>query len=287
MKTIILPDIYNYTEAYLTLRCNLGCSYCINNNSGKVKRKRKELTAEQWAEGLNRINFNGVPLTLGGGEPTLHKDFYILLELLRPDMEIDLLSNLEFDIEDFIRKIDPQKFNSSKKPAYKSIRVSFHSEKMNGEELINKAKRMQNAGFNIGIFGLNHPLSVEDNMYMTELARKKRIFFFVKDFLGEYDGKLFGNFNYPKALDNNPKKAKCRTHELLIGPEGNIYKCHRHLYIGKGSVGNILDPDLEITDEFKECSDYGICNPCDVKLKTNRFLQMGNCSVEIIETGDD
>jgi len=283
MKTVKLPSRYNYAEAYLTLRCNLGCTYCINSKSGKVKRDREELSAEQWAEGLNRLYLNGIPLTLGGGEPTLHRDFYKLLGLLRTDIDIDLLTNLEFDIEKFIRKIDPRRFNSNNKPAYKSIRVSFHSEKMEREKLIAKTKRMQNAGFNIGLFGLNHPQYIEDNMYMTELARENMIFFFVKDFLGEYKGELFGHYKYPEALDNHPKKAECRTREFLIGPEGNIYRCHRDLYLVKNDVGNITDPDLEINDYFRPCDDYGKCNPCDVKLKTNRFLQMGNCSVEIRE----
>ena len=104
----------------------------------------------------------------------------------------------------------------------------------------------------------------------------------MKDFLGEYDNDFFGYYKYPKALDGIPKQAKCRTRELLIGPEGNIYRCHRDLYNAEDAIGNIADQDLEITDSFRPCTNYGKCNPCDIKLKTNRFLQMGNCTVEIM-----
>jgi len=177
LKTIKLPKRYNYAEAYLTLRCNLGCAYCINAMSGKIVRERNELTSSQWAEGLNRIDFGDVPLTFGGGEPTLYRHFFSLFEQLNSHIRIDLLTNLEFDIKTFIQLLRPEKFNNSYNPAYKSIRVSFHAEKMDPHRLIDKTERLQEAGFTVGLFGLNHPRNVEDNMIMAELARERKIFF--------------------------------------------------------------------------------------------------------------
>lgn len=281
MNNVILPERYNYIEAYLTLRCNLGCSYCINERSGKAARKREELSAREWAEGLNRIEFGDNPLTLGGGEPTLHPEFFELLERLRPDIAIDLLTNLEFDIDAFIAKTSPCRFNSCKLPAYKAIRVSYHAERMDAPVLLGKVMKLQQAGFSIGIFGLNHPSNIEQNMKMAEMACDNRVFFFVKDFLGLSDGRLFGHFKYPEALDGIAKPAECRTQEILIGPGGGIYRCHRDLYLRDKAIASILDPELEITDVFRPCVNYGACNPCDVKLKTNRYLQMGSCAVEI------
>lgn len=283
MTRIKLPKRFNYAEAYLTLRCDLGCSYCINNKSGKATRKREELSVQQWANGLNRIDFGDLPLTLGGGEPTLYPGFFELLERLRPEIHIDLLTNLEFDIDEFARKTTPERFNSCDLPAYKSIRVSYHTEKMEASELMEKAVRLQDHGYNIGIFGLNHPGNLKKNMIMAEMACNNKMFFFVKDFLGVVDGRMIGHFNYPDALDQVPKNVRCRTHELLIGPEGGIYRCHRDLYIFDEPVGQITDPDLALDDTFRPCANYGNCNPCDVKIKTNRFLQMGNCSVDIIQ----
>ena len=74
---------------------------------------------------------------------------------------------------------------------------------------------------------------------------------------------------------------KCRTTELLIDSEGSIFRCHADLYSGKNKIGSFLDPEFEIEDEFRDCSDFGHCNPCDVKVKTNRFQQYGHTSVEI------
>ncbi|GAB1353532.1 hypothetical protein MASR1M12_22680 [Erysipelotrichia bacterium] len=282
-NVIKLPEWYNYIEVYLTLRCNLGCSYCINESSGRPFREREELSAAQWASGLNRIDFGENPLTIGGGEPTLHKGFFELLRLLRPDIKVDLLTNLEFDVEEFIGQTTPERFNHCELPAYKAIRVSYHSEKMDPEVLMKKVIKIQDAGFSIGVFGLNHPLSTTQNMIMAELARENRVFFFVKDFLGKFNGKLFGHFKYELALDGIPKPADCRTQEILVAPNGSIFRCHRDLYLADGAIANVTDPEIEIMDKFRHCDHYGQCNPCDVKLKTNRFLQMGSCAVEIKE----
>jgi hypothetical protein len=44
-----------------------------------------------------------------------------------------------------------------------------------------------------------------------------------------------------------------------------------------------LDEDFtqEKVDEFRDCYYYGSCNPCDVKVKTDRFQKFGHTSVEI------
>jgi hypothetical protein len=282
MNMVSLPERHNYFEAYLTLRCNLGCSYCINERSGEVVRSRQELSAEQWAAGLNRIDYGEVPLTLGGGEPSMHKGFYELLDRLRPDINVDLLTNLSFDLDEFLARTSPDRFNRCRLPAYKAIRVSYHVEKMVPAVLMERVLRLQNAGYNIGIFGLNHPHNIEHNMRMAEMACSNRVFFFVKDFLGEFNGKLFGHFNYPEALaKGEPQSVRCRTREVLIGPGGGIYRCHRDLYLTENPVARITDENLVISDQFRPCDHFGHCNPCDVKLKTNRYLEMGHCSVDI------
>lgn len=275
---IKIPEQINYVEYYFTLRCNFKCEYCINDISG-LKRKRQELTVDEAVNGLNKIDFGDLPLTIGGGEPTIRHDFFDLLSGLRSDIKIDLLTNLQFDVNTFIKKVSPKRFNSSTNSAYKSIRVSFHPASTD-ESVIAKIKTLQDAGFLIGLFGINHPKNMYANMAMSELARKENVYFFIKDFLGEFNGQLFGYYKYKSAFSKICKKCKCRTKEVLIGPEGNIYKCHRDLYNVEFPVGNIKE-DFKIEYKFRDCNMYGFCNLCDVKTKLNRFLQMGNCSVEI------
>lgn len=281
MSKLTLPPDVNYAELYASLRCNLTCEYCMND-FGALRRGRKEMPAALLAEGLNRIDFGTVPLTIGGGEPTVRKDFYDLLDALDPSIGIDMLTNCQFDIENFIRRVSPSRFNSTTHPAYKAIRVSYHPTEMDAQTTIKKVQVLQEAGFSIGIFGISHPLNMSANIEMSELARKAQVYFFIKDFLGTHEGQLFGFYKYPEALSGRRESVMCKTTELLIGPEGNIYRCHRDLYCAENPVASIVDPNLQLTSEYRSCDVFGECNACDVKWKVNRFLSMGRCSVDIV-----
>ncbi len=274
-----LPKEINYAEAYLTLNCNLNCPYCINDPDDRVVRKRKEMTAEEWINSLNKVDFGDIPLTLGGGEPTIHPGFFEIVQGIKPITKLDLLTNLKLDKKKFIKMINPDRFSRSDNPAYKSIRVSYHVSQMDQNEISDGVAELQSAGYSIGLFGINHPDNVSENMQMAEIARQKNIYFFVKDFLGEAHGQQYGTLAYPDATNGNPRNVRCRSKELLIAPEGNVYRCHRDLYHAENPIGHISE-DVELY-KFRDCSKYGECNPCDVKLKTNRFLRAGNCQVEI------
>lgn len=267
---IKLPKEINYAELYLTFKCNLGCDYCINKQSGLEG--RGERTGEWWIKFLNNIDFGDVALTIGGGEPTTHPDFYKILE--KTNVKKDLLTNLQFNVDEFITKAKPEWFSKSDNPSYKSIRASYHTS-MDANDTIKKLVKLQNAGFKVGLFGLNHPINLQKNMEMAELARENKIYFFIKDFLGKWNKQLYGTYQYPKGLSGNIKPVKCRSNELIIAPDGNIHRCHRDLYHNENPI------NINNLYKFKSCSNFGDCNPCDLKLKTNRFLQDGNCQVEI------
>lgn len=267
---IKLPKEINYAELYLTFKCNLGCDYCINKQSGLEG--RLERTGDYWIDFLNNIDFGNLALTIGGGEPTTHPDFFKILE--KTNVKKDLLTNLQFDVNDFTRRVDPEWFSKSENPAYKSIRASYHTT-MNPTETISKLVGLQNRGFKVGLFGLNHPTNSQKNMEMAELARENKIYFFIKDFLGKWNGQMYGTYKYPDGINNNLQTKECRISELIIAPDGVIHRCHRDLYHNENPIS------LEELYKFKSCNKYGDCNSCDIKLKTNRFLQDGNCQVEI------
>lgn len=270
----------NYIECYLTLRCNLNCSYCINDNN-TVKRKRNEMIGESWIEQLNDINFGEIPLTIGGGEPTIHKDFYKILKGLKPEIKVDLLTNLQFDVDEFIANVSPDRFTQKEDSAYKSIRVSYHAEQMNPQELVNKASKLQEAGFRIGIFGLTNPmLGIQNNM-MAEYTRQKKIFFHSKDFMGELNGQMYGTYKYPEGLSGKLENVLCKSREILIAPDGFIYKCHRDLYKSENAIGELKHSLPK--PQYRKCSNFGDCNYCDLKLKANYFLNGIDCQVDIIK----
>ncbi len=79
------------------------------------------------------------------------------------------------------------------------------------------------------------------------------------------------------------KSCECRTTEIIVDPAGYVYKCHSDLYNGRSPFANILDNNFNENeiDKFRPCSSYGDCNPCDVKVKTNRFQIFGHTTVEM------
>lgn len=281
LPEVCLPDSCNYIAVFLTLDCNLRCSYCINR-FGELTPENRNLSGEEWLLGLNRIvSRTDLPLTLQGGEPTLHPGFFSIVNGLRPDLHIDILTNLEINPDTFIKRIPPERVKRDS--PYASVRVSYHPETMELETLATKVLLLQNAGFSIGIWGVLHPeweMEIKQaQLYCAGLG----IDFRTKEFLGEYKGVMYGALSYPDACNQTAHKpVQCRTTELLIGPGGDIYRCHGDLYAGREAVGHILDPEFTIDQGFRPCSSYGSCNPCDVKLKTDRFQKFGHTSVEII-----
>ena len=286
-KTTQFPKTYKYAEAYLTMRCNLKCSYCLNTFDKNFSRvKVEELDGKKWIDSLNKIEFpSNIPITLGGGEPSLHKDFIFIINNLRKETHIDILTNMMWGkekIKKFINEVNPERLRRD--APYASIRVSYHPEQMDINKVVENAKMLQDAGFYVGIWAVLFPSPDQlSKINMAQfICRNKGIDFRLKEFVGEYNGVTYGTYKYLDSTSYKfQKKAECKTTELLIGPRGDVYKCHRDLYAYENSLGNISDLNFEIKDTFKNCPKFGECHPCDVKVKTDSKQNLGHTSVEI------
>lgn len=280
MTPIKTPKRFNYIGAFLTFRCTYKCPYCINKY-GDLK-KRKEMSSEEWIRGLSRIQTrDDLPITLSGGEPTCHKGFYEIVEGLRKQ-KLDILTNLHFDPKDFTRRVGPSVFDRTAK--YASIRVSYHPQQQNALDLVSKVLRMQRAGYDIGVWGISYPdEELHNKVLQTQaLARNLGIDFRIKEFLGCWKGEMYGTFKYDYAVGaKHTRSCLCRGSELLLGPSGYIYRCHSDLYAMRNPIGHVLDEKLPKLGSWLPCENYGHCNPCDLKVKYNRFQEQGHCSVEI------
>lgn len=273
------------------MRCNLNCSFCLNSldKSKEFNRKKfKELSGEEWVKALNRIESRpDVPVTFSGGEPFLHEDFIYIINNLKPELKIDILTNLtwkEQGINGFIQEVNPERIKRDS--PYASIRVSYHPEQMgDGAQLVENARRLQDAGFSIGIWSVlfPSPKQLSSINQMQFRCRDAGIEFRLKEFTGMYKCEEYGDYSrYPEAaFDSSGKSCLCKTSELLVGPDGRAYKCHRDLFKEEFPIGNIKDSSFQVNYEFRECDMYGKCHPCDVKVKTNYKQELGHTSVEI------
>lgn len=281
-------DHHNYVAFFLTLACNLKCPYCINlhkGNSRSEQSHRKNLDVDAWITAANRLVLrDDLPLTLQGGEPTIYPGFYRLVNEVKPEIRMDLMTNMAFDVDEFIREVPIWRF--IREAPYASIRVSYHPGQNDINTLITKTVKMQTAGFRVGIYAVEHP---DESVRQHLLETQKRcqtlgLDFRFKEFLGELKGAIYGDFRYPGAVGGDKSgSCQCRTTEIIVDPGGFVYKCHADLYNARNPIAHILDEDFsaESVDEFRDCSSFGTCNPCDVKIKTNRFQVFGHTSVEI------
>jgi len=88
---------------YLTLKCNLSCSYCVNEKIRGVNKKRTPAKASAWCRAINR---QGRHVVFTGGEPFLYRELPQLINGIDPFLSVSIYSNLSFDISDALEKID-------------------------------------------------------------------------------------------------------------------------------------------------------------------------------------
>ena len=278
MKDILFPPEINYIAAFLTLRCNLNCSYCVNKYGDF--NLSQEMTPDDWIKGLSRIETRiDLPISIQGGEPTIYPGFYQVVNALHFQHRkyMDLLTNGMFDLRDFCSQVPTSVFKRGAK--YASMRFSYHT-KMSPIALALKVWELQNRGYEVGIWGLDNNPNL--NKPMKHLCECLNLDFREKEFLSDKSG----TYKYPEATHlkiagkETTMKVWCKTSELLIGPSGHIFKCHADLYSNRDWVGHILDEEMP-EFKFRECSRYGTCNPCDTKIKTNRLQEFGYTAVEI------
>ncbi len=286
MADLRLPDGFNYIGVFLTLDCNYRCPYCINGSART--RQKAVLPAAAWADFFGRLDTRGVPLTLQGGEPTLYPGFYDLIDRLPAGLALDLLTNLNFDARVFLDRVPAGRFN--RPGPYAGIRVSYHPQAMDLDATIGKLLLLQEGGHRVGLYGVAHPESCDALQRAKSRCLRAGIDFRVKPFLGDFRGVMYGRFRYRDcgALSRQPGRPSvmCRSSDLLLGPDGGVYRCHHDLYGGLSPVSSILDPRVELAYRHRPCSQFGFCELCDIKVKNNRFQEFGHTAVDMVFEGN-
>jgi hypothetical protein len=285
LKPIVVPESFNYIAVFLSFACMLRCTYCINHHGGDLVKKRW-MSGEDWIRGLNRLQSRDIPLTLQGGEPTVHKHFYKIMQGIKPEQGIDLLTNLEVDSDYFMSQIPADRIKRD--APYASIRVSYHRGQQDPDVLLKRVRYFMDKGYHIGVWAVDHPDYMPETREVQRQAQAMGIDFRLKEFLGPYKGTNYGTMRYPDAVNAKEiRKADCRTSEFLIDPAGTIFRCHSDLYANRFPIGHILDAEPpKLLGQWAPCAVYGKCNSCDIKVKNNRFQEFGHSSVEVRNIGD-
>lgn len=277
---IDLPKDTNYIAAFLTFACQLRCNYCINHHGGDLVKKRR-MTGQEWIAALDRLPARpDLPITLQGGEPTVHSDFYEIVSHKPLWGKLDLLTNFVLDEQEFCRKVPVEVFKRD--APYASIRVSWHTGQNDSLDLLTKVAYLTRLGYSIGIWAVDHPDHKRSIRGAQIRAEEMGIDFRLKEFLGPHGGIEHGTIRYNDSVNSNQLRfCECRTSELLISPDGNIFRCHSDLYANRLPVAHVLNQSTPLLGKFIPCAVYGRCNSCDVKIKNNRHQIHGHSSVAI------
>ncbi|MBU1201572.1 MAG: radical SAM protein [Nanoarchaeota archaeon] len=283
-KKITLPKDDNYLAIFLTFACPRTCSYCLNEQGDGLK-QRPIVEGEKWIRALNSLETK-LTLTFNGGEPLSHPDFYNIVNGLDESIKVDLLTTLPYNPAEFIENLSPERFERDL--PYAAIRVTYHSNAMDLEETIEKVRRIKEAGFDIEINLVGDPQNSMKIRLIKEKVMSTGLGCVIKPFLGYLDGTLYGQFRYGDSCTmKSKKKVKCLTTQLLIDPTGDVYRCYGDLFRQnpEGVLGDIFDPEVDLSMRYTDCHNFGFCHPCDVQIKFDRFSNWGYTAVEIVGNG--
>jgi pyruvate-formate lyase-activating enzyme len=280
LPQINLPEYYNYIAVFFSMACPRNCSYCINDRDLKSKTGRIS-PGKFWVDSINRLKTD-IPITIHGGEPLTYPDLYFVLNNLRQDIKVDLLSTFPFGVEEFIKKANPERFERDL--PYPSIRVTYHFESMDINETAENVINLVDNGFDAGINLVDVPGKKDLVDKAKEFLASKSLKCTVKPFLGHLDGKLYGQYKYDGACEKKTRTGVlCRNSNLLVGWDGSVYRCHADLFNNnkEGILGNFFDSNFRVNEDYLPCNNFGFCASCDVQEKLDRFGRYGYCAAQI------
>jgi len=271
---------------YINTICNYRCSFCFLINEDHVGTKKKNIDIEKFNNIINHKNNAGVSrVTLGGGEPLLHKNFFEFVKILnnkrkiisvytngsliKRNMEnminakIDYFNISHYDEHFFTIKDDIRELKLKNK--YAEIRIS----KIVSNDDYKKMEDLIKEGIDLGldrvIFQNYFPYR-EDEIRLTIYDDNKEYSEYVEYLNKKFSDKI--EIIWPSILRRNGK-FNCQNISLTAtyDADGYISPCC-FIVPPEEKFGNINDKDFWNNKMFKSLrSQYGkkekLGNSCD------------------------
>jgi hypothetical protein len=204
-----------------------------------------------------------------------------IVETLPTRIPMRIVTNLSFDVTELMGRVDAERLNAN--AGWAPICATFHAGKSDAEEMLAKVMMLEESGYRVGLLGMATPGEEESLRKTQKWFLSWGVDFRVRSFVGYADGELMGDFGYPDAVgQSSTRPAACRTSEMSITPDGRVYRCRRDAFAESGSVGHILDSELQLAGRHTPCRNYGVCHPCDVELRSTSFRGERHTTMEIL-----
>lgn len=239
-----IREFDNKIRIYPTLKCNLNCPYCVNEQ-GEVRASESNYeyrSPEEWSFAINRI---GKDVVFTGGEPTLYSGFLDLLTKIDSKIKISIYTNLKFKVDEFINKIKrPIKFLISYHPFYGPVDL-----------FIKDLLRLKSVN--------NYSITVHSILWKKQADAIRIIKNAFKDAgikLNLDSDQLIG---FAGSNQKSKKKVRCERTIILVAPDGTRYPCVSKMIRKADPMENIIDGQISASSFTSICNDFGYCAACD------------------------
>lgn len=235
-----------FLRIYLTLRCNLRCPYCVNDEVENASKHYRLPGPQMWCEALNRERKH---IVFTGGEPFLYPHLEALINGLDRSLILRIYTNLSLDVTGMIKSLDREV----------EFYVSWHPIGGSRENLIRNLQAIRNHPL------LSYSLHTIDVPETRDFLENDKAFFDAQGFRVDVDADQRG---FEGAGQSFSSGAYCRKRIYLIAPDGNRYPCVSRLMQRKAPMENIFEKPLGQDICFSLCSEFGKCAPCDAMGET-------------------
>lgn len=267
----------------LTNRCNLKCGFCCNKNRDQSL-TMDTADAFKALEDLKKLGCKGVEFT-GGSEPTMHKDFVIILEkCIKLGMVPALTTNgilLNKVPKDLLAQLDWLRIsiNSSKKHYKKVHGFNLYDKVIKGLEYVNNLA-IPNKGVSY-IFYNETTLDDVQELIDELQAYNLDYFRFSLDVFNnpkiasmsintQFESKKFNIICHSDRETRVPEKCKIFYYKPVIDCSGFIYPCCTNQHKEIHPLGRIQDL-LKIWEKGNINIDTSKCEYC-IFGETNDFI---------------
>lgn len=266
----------------LNMECNFRCPYCFYDDSQRSLKTRVADWIREKVPSLNPYKtrfispedaerfFNSTGdrwwIVISGGEPFVYPKFIEIVERLSKNHLITIGTNLSLPVDEFIRRVSPENIWSF----YVSMHLGERERQgFSAEELLEKAKRLRDAGFRVEINYVMYPPLVPRFKEIYEKFQTAGFPLEARSFRGVYGGKVYPR-DYTKEerdvfYDFIPSEVdRAASFESLsflgvpcsagkrmirINPGGSITRCpHDH-----EKLGNMFTGEMKLHEQVKLC----------------------------------
>jgi predicted O-methyltransferase YrrM/MoaA/NifB/PqqE/SkfB family radical SAM enzyme len=251
----------------ITYECNYHCTYCHAPKPWNPQtRKTRSPGLRKWIEIWRKIydDYGECEMVISGGEPFIYPNFMELMSYLSEIHIIEFCTNLFFDVEQIVNKLDPKRVR---------VGTSFHPEYSELEFFIKKINLLKDRGFETWVNFVPWPPFFPQIADIKNVLQQNGIKIVLQPFIGRCEGrqypqgytdkekKVLGIFNDKanikavdfKTTDRSDKRGKlCRMGEnyAFIHPDGEVERCCKDHGI---NLGNIIDGTFKLLTEPAPC----------------------------------